>query len=147
MQLNSLKPALGSVQSRRRVGRGIGSGIGKTSGRGHKGQKSRAGGFHKTGFEGGQMPLQRRLPKRGFLAFRKNQTHLQIAQIRMSQLNDLEDGDVNLAVLKERGIVNKRVKHVKVYLSGKLQKKINIKDISVTNGVKAAIIAAGGNVG
>ena len=123
MQLNSLKPALGSVQSRRRVGRGIGSGIGKTSGRGHKGQKSRAGGFHKTGFEGGQMPLQRRLPKRGFLAFRKNQTHLQIAQIRMSQLNDLEDGDVNLAVLKERGIVNKRVKHVKVYLSGKLQKK------------------------
>lgn len=137
---------MGAVQPKRRVGRGIGTGFGKTAGRGHKGQKSRAGGFHKTGFEGGQMPLQRRLPKRGFLAFKKNQTQEQKAKVRLSHLNILEDGEVDLAVLKKHGIVNKKVKHVKVYLSGQINKKIRTKDILLTNGAKAAIIAAGGNV-
>lgn len=146
MQLNTLKPALGAVQLKRRVGRGMGSGFGKTAGRGHKGQKSRAGGFHKTGFEGGQMPLQRRLPKRGFLAFQKNQTSEQTAKIRLSKLNKLGDGSVDLTVLKNSGIISNRVKRVKVFLSGKLTKKISIKDIVVTEGAKAAIIAAGGNV-
>jgi large subunit ribosomal protein L15 len=146
MQLNSLKPAVGAVQPRRRVGRGIGTGFGKTAGRGHKGQKSRAGGFHKTGFEGGQMPLQRRLPKRGFVSFKKNQASEQTTTIRLSVLNSLEDGNVDLAVLQKHGIINNRVKHVKLYLSGQINKKIITKNILVTNGAKAAIIAAGGNV-
>jgi large subunit ribosomal protein L15 len=146
MQLNSLKPAVGAVQPRRRVGRGIGTGFGKTAGRGHKGQKSRAGGFHKTGFEGGQMPLQRRLPKRGFVSFKKNQASEQTTTIRLSVLNSLEDENVDLAVLQKHGIINNRVKHVKLYLSGQINKKISTKNILVTNGAKAAIIAAGGNV-
>ena len=146
MQLNSLKPAVGAVQPKRRVGRGIGSGFGKTAGRGHKGQKSRAGGFHKTGFEGGQMPLQRRLPKRGFLSFKKNQASEQTTQIRLSVLNTLEDENVDVAVLKKYGIVDDRVKYVKLYLSGQINRKISTKEILVTNGAKAAIIAAGGSV-
>lgn len=146
MQLNSLSPARGSVRLKRRVGRGIGSGFGKTAGRGHKGQKSRAGGFHKTGFEGGQMPLQRRLPKRGFVTFKKKQISKQITKIRLSQFNSLEGDVVDLTALKKNGIVPNKIKHVKIYLSGQLQRKLKIKDIAVTSGAKAAIEAAGGSV-
>ena len=146
MQLNSLRPARGAVRLKRRVGRGIGSGFGKTAGRGHKGQKSRAGGFHKTGFEGGQMPLQRRLPKRGFVTFKKKQISKQTTRIRLSQFNSLEGDVVDLSVLKKNGIVPNQIKHVKVYLSGQLQRKLKIKDIVVTSGAKAAIEAAGGSV-
>ena len=146
MQLNSLKPARGAVRLKRRVGRGMGSGFGKTAGRGHKGQKSRAGGFHKTGFEGGQMPLQRRLPKRGFVTFKKKQTSKQIAKVRLSQLNGLVSDVVDLAVLKKNGIVSNQIKHVKVYLSGQIQRKLKFKDIVVTSGAKAAIEAAGGSI-
>ena len=146
MQLNSLSPARGSVRLKRRVGRGIGSGFGKTAGRGHKGQKSRAGGFHKTGFEGGQMPLQRRLPKRGFVTFKKKQMTKQISKIRLSQFNSLDGDVVDLAALKKNGIVPNKIKHVKIYLSGQLQRKLKIKDIAVTMGAKAAIEAAGGSV-
>jgi large subunit ribosomal protein L15 len=146
MQLNSLKPARGAVRLKRRVGRGMGSGFGKTAGRGHKGQKSRAGGFHKTGFEGGQMPLQRRLPKRGFVTFKKKQTSKQIAKVRLSQLNSLVSDVVDLAVLRKNGIVSNQIKHVKVYLSGQIQRKLKFKDIVVTSGAKAAIEAAGGSV-
>jgi large subunit ribosomal protein L15 len=146
MQLNSLKPARGAVRLKRRVGRGMGSGFGKTAGRGHKGQKSRAGGFHKTGFEGGQMPLQRRLPKRGFVTFKKKQTSKQIAKVRLSQLNSLVCDVVDLAVLRKNGIVSNQIKHVKVYLSGQIQRKLKFKDIVVTSGAKAAIEAAGGSI-
>ncbi len=146
MQLNTLKPARGAVKLKRRVGRGIGSGFGKTAGRGHKGQKSRAGGFHKTGFEGGQMPLQRRLPKRGFVTFKKKQITKQISKIRLSIFNTLDGDVVDLTVLKNNGIVPNQIKHVKVFLSGQLQKKLLIKDIVVTSGAKAAIEAAGGSV-
>jgi large subunit ribosomal protein L15 len=146
MQLNSLKPARGAVRLKRRVGRGMGSGFGKTAGRGHKGQKSRAGGFHKTGFEGGQMPLQRRLPKRGFVTFKKKQTSKQIAKVRLSQLNSLVSDVVDLAVLRKNGIVSNQIKHVKVYLSGQIQRKLKFKDIVVTSGAKAAIEAAGGSI-
>jgi large subunit ribosomal protein L15 len=146
MQLNSLKPARGAVRLKRRVGRGMGSGFGKTAGRGHKGQKSRAGGFHKTGFEGGQMPLQRRLPKRGFVTFKKKQTSKQIAKVRLSQLNGLVSDVVDLAVLRKNGIVSNQIKHVKVYLSGQIQRKLKFKDIVVTSGAKAAIEAAGGSI-
>jgi len=146
MQLNSLSPARGAVRLKRRVGRGIGSGFGKTAGRGHKGQKSRAGGFHKVGFEGGQMPLQRRLPKRGFVTFKKKQMSKQTTKIRLSQFNSLEDDVVDLAVLKKNGIVPNQIKQVKVFLSGQLQRQLKIKDIVVTSGAKAAIEAAGGSV-
>jgi large subunit ribosomal protein L15 len=146
MQLNSLKPARGAVRLKRRVGRGMGSGFGKTAGRGHKGQKSRAGGFHKTGFEGGQMPLQRRLPKRGFVTFKKKQTSKEIAKVRLSQLNSLVSDVVDLAVLRKNGIVSNQIKHVKVYLSGQIQRKLKFKDIVVTSGAKAAIEAAGGSI-
>lgn len=146
MQLNSLRPARGAVRLKRRVGRGMGSGFGKTAGRGHKGQKSRAGGFHKTGFEGGQMPLQRRLPKRGFVTFKKKQTSKQTAKVRLSQFNCLASDVVDLAALKKDGIVPKQIMHVKVYLSGQIQRKLKFKDIAVTSGAKAAIEAAGGSV-
>ena len=146
MQLNTLRPAGGSARVKRRVGRGMGSGFGKTAGRGHKGQKSRAGGFHKTGFEGGQMPLQRRLPKRGFATFKNKQISKQITKIRLAQFNSLYGDVVDLAVLKKNGIVPNQIKHVKVYLSGQLQRKLIIKDIVVTSGAKAAIEAAGGSV-
>lgn len=141
MQLNSLKPAAGSKKARRRVGRGGGSGLGKTAGRGHKGQRSRAGGFHKVGFEGGQMPLHRRLPKRGFTsaqAFTR-------AEVRLSDLDRL-DGEIDLLALKKAGVVGQWIESAKVVLSGKLSKKVAIKGLAVTKGAKAVIEAAGGTI-
>jgi large subunit ribosomal protein L15 len=142
MQINSIKPAEGSKKARRRVGRGIGSGLGKTAGRGHKGQKSRAGGFHKVGFEGGQMPLQRRLPKRGF------KSHLKAlnAEITLGELERLGKDEVDLLTLKAAGLVQERVKNVKVIKSGELKRKVSLKGIGVTAGAKSAIEAAGGKV-
>ena len=142
MRLNTIKPADGSKKNRRRVGRGIGSGIGKTAGRGHKGQKSRAGGYHKVGFEGGQMPLQRRLPKRGFksLTLRFN------AEIRLSDLERLTATEVDLLTLKQAGLVPELVRTVKVIAAGKLTKKIALSGVLATAGAKAAIEAAGGTV-
>jgi large subunit ribosomal protein L15 len=142
MQLNSIKPATGSKKARRRVGRGIGSGLGKTAGRGHKGQKSRAGGFHKVGFEGGQMPLQRRLPKRGF----KSALKAYNAELTLGDLQRLGKADVDLLVLKQAGLVAERVKNVKVIKSGELTLKVALKGIGATAGAKAAIEAAGGAV-
>jgi large subunit ribosomal protein L15 len=142
MQLNSIKPAAGSKKARRRVGRGIGSGLGKTAGRGHKGQKSRAGGFHKVGFEGGQMPLQRRLPKRGFKSALKQYS----AELTLGDLQRLGKADVDLLVLKQAGLVADRVKNVKVIKSGELTLKVALKGIGATAGAKAAIEAAGGAV-
>ena len=142
MRLNTIKPAEGSNKARRRVGRGIGSGLGKTAGRGHKGQKSRSGGFHKVGFEGGQMPLQRRLPKRGFVSLAKNDT----AEVRLSDLAKLPVGDVDLLALKAAGVVPAIAKAAKVILSGKLDKAVTLKGVGVTKGAKAAIEAAGGSV-
>jgi large subunit ribosomal protein L15 len=142
MRLNTIKPAEGSNKARRRVGRGIGSGLGKTAGRGHKGQKSRSGGFHKVGFEGGQMPLQRRLPKRGFVSLAKNDT----AEVRLSDLARLPVGEVDLLALKAAGVVPAIAKSAKVILSGKLDKAITLKGVGVTKGAKAAIEAAGGSV-
>ena len=143
MQLNSIKPAAGAKHARRRVGRGIGSGLGKTAGRGHKGQKSRAGGFHKVGFEGGQMPLQRRLPKRGF----KSHTAMFNAEITLADLQRLGVDEVDLLALKQAGLVGERAKTVKVIKSGELSIKVVLKGLAVTAGAKAAIEAAGGSVG
>ncbi len=140
MQLNSIKPADGSKKARRRVGRGIGSGLGKTAGRGHKGQKSRAGGYHKVGFEGGQMPLQRRLPKRGF----KSQTLKYNGQVTLTDLQRLDQDEVDLVMLKAAGLVGQMIKHVKVIKSGELSRKVVLKGIVATAGAKAAIEAAGG---
>lgn len=142
MQLNTLKPAVGSKHSKRRVGRGIGSGLGKTAGRGHKGQKSRTGGFHKVGFEGGQMPLQRRLPKRGFVSLTKGD----IAQVRLSALNELPVDSVDLLVLKQAGVVSGAARGAKVFMAGKLEKPVNLQGVLVTKGARAAIEAAGGSV-
>ena len=142
MQLNSIKPAEGSKKARRRVGRGMGSGLGKTAGRGHKGQKSRAGGFHKVGFEGGQMPLQRRLPKRGF----KSRLLALSAEITLGELERLGKDEVDLLTLKAAGLVRERVKTVKVIKSGELKRKVSLKGIGVTVGAKVAIEAAGGKV-
>lgn len=142
MQLNTIKPAEGSKKARRRVGRGIGSGLGKTAGRGHKGQKSRAGGFHKVGFEGGQMPLQRRLPKRGF----KSQTLKFNAEVRLSDLERLGAEEVDLLTLKKAGLVPELAKNVKVIASGELTKKVVLKGIGATAGAKAAIEKAGGSL-
>lgn len=146
MLVNALKPANGAVQQKRRVGRGIGSGFGKTAGRGHKGQKSRAGGFHKIGFEGGQMPIQRRLPKRGFVSFKKNHSSKQIAEIRLSSLNRIPDDKIDLSILRQNGIISSKTNRVKLYLSGKLQRKVTVKDIIVSSGARSAIEAAGGSV-
>ncbi len=142
MQLNSIKPASGAKHAKRRVGRGIGSGIGKTAGRGHKGQKSRAGGYHKVGFEGGQMPLQRRLPKRGFksLTLRFN------AEIRLSDLERLAASEIDVLTLKQAGLVPELVRTIKVIAAGKLTKKITLSGVLATVGAKAAIEAAGGTV-
>jgi len=140
MQLNSIKPADGSKKARRRVGRGIGSGLGKTAGRGHKGQKSRAGGYHKVGFEGGQMPLQRRLPKRGF----KSQTLKYNGQVTLTDLQRLDQDEVDLVMLKAAGLVGQMIKHVKVIKSGELSRKVVLKGIVATAGAQAAIEAAGG---
>jgi large subunit ribosomal protein L15 len=143
MELNTLKPAPGAKRARRRVGRGIGSGLGKTAGRGHKGQKSRAGGFHKVGFEGGQMPLQRRLPKRGF----KSLTAAFSAEVTLADLQQLGADEVDLLALKQAGLVDDRTKTVKVVKSGELSRKVVLKGIGATAGAKAAIEAAGGSVG
>ena len=142
MFLNSIQPAEGATHSRRRVGRGIGSGLGKTGGRGHKGQKSRSGGFHKVGFEGGQMPLQRRLPKRGF----KSLTAAANAEIRLSELNLLAVNEIDVLVLKQAGLVPATVSSVKVIASGELSKAIVLKGIKATKGAKVAIETAGGKV-
>jgi len=142
MQLNTLKPAEGSKSPRKRVGRGIGSGLGKTCGRGHKGQKSRSGGFSKVGFEGGQMPLQRRLPKVGFNS-RKN---LVTAEVRLNELGLVAGDVVSLDALKEANIVGKNIKYVKVILSGSVDKAVALKGIKVTKGAKEAIEAAGGKI-
>lgn len=142
MQLNTLKPAIGSKHAKRRVGRGIGSGLGKTAGRGHKGQKSRSGGFHKVGFEGGQMPLQRRLPKRGFTTLNG---HL-YAQVRLSDLQALPVDDVDVQALKQAGVVGQSVRYVKVIKSGELSRKVVLKGLTATVGAKAAIEAAGGSL-
>ena len=142
MELNNLKPASVAKHAKRRVGRGIGSGLGKTAGRGHKGQTSRAGGFHKTGFEGGQMPLQRRLPKRGFVSL----TRARNIEVRLSDLEMLPVGEVDLLVLKQAGVVPGDALSAKVILSGKLTKKVSLKGVGATKGAKAAIEAAGGSV-
>lgn len=142
MELNGIKPAEGSKKSRRRVGRGIGSGLGKTAGRGHKGQKSRAGGYHKVGFEGGQMPLQRRLPKRGFKSAQLKYN----GEVTLADLQALEGDEVDLLALKTAGLVGQLVKHVKVIKSGELSRKVVLKGIGATAGAKAAIEAAGGSV-
>jgi large subunit ribosomal protein L15 len=142
MQLNTIKPAEGAKKVARRVGRGIGSGLGKTAGRGHKGQRSRAGGFHKVGFEGGQMPLQRRLPKRGF----KSMTKADTARIRTSELLELDAKVIDMLALKEAKLVSGTVKAVKVYLSGELTKKLEVQGLLLTKGARAAIEAAGGKV-
>jgi large subunit ribosomal protein L15 len=142
MQLNTIKPQEGSKKLRRRVGRGIGSGLGKTAGRGHKGQKSRAGGYHKVGFEGGQMPMQRRLPKRGF----KSQTLKYNAEITLADLQKLALGEVDMLVLKKAGLVRDMIKTVKVIKRGELSTKVALKGVGATAGAKAAIEAAGGSV-
>jgi large subunit ribosomal protein L15 len=142
MQLNTIKPSEGSKKARRRVGRGIGSGLGKTAGRGHKGQKSRAGGYHKVGFEGGQMPMQRRLPKRGF----KSQTLKYNAEITLADLQKLALAEVDMLVLKQAGLVRDMIKNVKVIKSGELSTKVVLKGVGATAGAKAAIEAAGGSV-
>ena len=142
MRLNSIKPGVGAKHSRRRVGRGIGSGIGKTAGRGHKGQKSRTGGFHKVGFEGGQMPLQRRLPKRGFVSL----TRTSVAEVRLSALSKLPGDTIDILILKQAGIVPGSALTAKVILSGKIERAVKLQGIAVTQGVKAAIEAAGGSV-
>jgi large subunit ribosomal protein L15 len=142
MELNTIKPAAGSKRPRRRVGRGIGSGLGKTAGRGHKGQKSRAGGFHKVGFEGGQMPMQRRLPKRGF----KSHLLKHATQITLADLQRLALPEVDLLALKQAGLVGELIKTVKVVKTGELSAKVVLRGIGATAGAKAAIEAAGGSV-
>ncbi|RZT91947.1 50S ribosomal protein L15 [Rivibacter subsaxonicus] len=142
MELNSLKPGSGSKRAKRRVGRGIGSGLGKTAGRGHKGQKSRAGGYHKVGFEGGQMPLQRRLPKRGF----KSTTAKYNAEVTLADLERLGAAEVDMLALKTAGLVPHRAKNVKVILAGAITTKVALKGVLATAGAKAAIEAAGGSV-
>ena len=142
MQLNTIKPAAGAKRERRRVGRGIGSGFGKTAGRGHKGQRSRAGGYHKVGFEGGQMPLQRRLPKRGF----KSHALKFATEITLSDLQRLNLDEVNLLTLKSAGLVGDLIRSVKVIKTGELSRKVALAGIGATAGAKAAIEAAGGSV-
>ena len=142
MELNTIKPADGSKKNRRRVGRGIGSGLGKTAGRGHKGQKSRAGGFHKVGFEGGQMPLHRRLPKRGF----KSTTLKYNGEVTLADLERLGADEVDLVSLKAAGLVGQLVKVVKVIKAGELTRKVTLKGIGATAGAKAAIEAVGGSL-
>ncbi|WP_293266606.1 50S ribosomal protein L15 [Neptunomonas sp.] len=142
MRLNTLSPAAGSKPAPKRVGRGIGSGLGKTGGRGHKGQKSRSGGTVKPGFEGGQMPLQRRLPKFGFTS-RKARF---VAEIRLNELNGIEAEVIDLAALKSADIISEEIKSAKIILSGELKKAVNIKGLRVTKGALAAIEAAGGKI-
>ena len=142
MQLNTLQPAVGSKSARHRVGRGVGSGWGKTAGRGHKGQKSRAGGFHKVGFEGGQMPLHRRWPKRGFTSL----TRRFCEEVRLNELQGLSVEEIDLAVLKAANIVSARALSARVIQSGEISRKVVLRGLSATKGAKAAIEAAGGSV-
>lgn len=142
MKLNAIQPAEGSKHAKRRVGRGIGSGLGKTSGRGHKGQRSRAGGFHKVGFEGGQMPLQRRLPKRGFVSL----TNARNVEVRLSEINDLPVDEVDMLTLLQANLVSQHALSAKVVLSGKILRKVVLKGVGATKGARAAIEAAGGSV-
>jgi large subunit ribosomal protein L15 len=142
MRLNTIKPAEGSKKASRRVGRGIGSGLGKTCGRGHKGQKSRAGGFHKVGFEGGQMPLQRRLPKRGFVSL----TGARNAEVRLAEIERLPVDEIDLLVLVQAGVVPADTLSAKVILSGALTRKVTLRGVGATKGARAAIEAAGGAV-
>lgn len=142
MELNNIQPAAGAKHAKRRVGRGIGSGIGKTAGRGHKGQKSRAGGFHKVGFEGGQMPLQRRLPKRGF----KSLATPYKAEVRLSDLEKLPVDEIDVLALKNAGVVAQQARVVRVIAAGEISKKVALKGVIATKGAKAAIEAAGGSV-
>lgn len=142
MQLNQIKPAAGSTHSKRRVGRGIGCGLGKTCGRGHKGQKSRSGGFHKVGFEGGQMPLQRRLPKRGFVSLTRNDC----AQVRLSDLQKIPVDVIDLLALKQAGVVPAGVLTAKVIVSGELKRAVKLQGLLLTKGARAAVEAAGGSI-
>ncbi len=142
MYLNTLKPAEGSKKNAKRVGRGIGSGLGKTGGRGHKGQKSRSGGFTKVGFEGGQMPLQRRLPKVGFTS----RTARYVAEVRLNELTKVEGDVVDLLALKTANIVGQQIKRVKIILSGEITTAVTINGLGVTKGARAAIEAAGGKI-
>jgi large subunit ribosomal protein L15 len=142
MRLNTLKPARGSKPTPKRLGRGVGSGLGKTSGKGHKGQHARAGGYHKVGFEGGQMPIQRRLPKRGFNSAMARDS----AEVRLSDLNKIKASDVDLAALKAANVIPAEAKRAKVFLSGKIERAVTLKGIKVTKGAAAAIAQAGGKV-
>jgi large subunit ribosomal protein L15 len=142
MELNNIKPADGAKKDKRRVGRGIGSGLGKTAGRGHKGQKSRAGGFHKVGFEGGQMPMHRRLPKRGFVSLTKADT----AHVRLYELAAVGVDEIDLLVLKQAGVISGAARAAKVYLAGEIGKAVKLRGVAVTKGARAAIEAAGGSV-
>jgi large subunit ribosomal protein L15 len=142
MRLNDIQPAEGSKHPKKRVGRGIGSGLGKTAGRGHKGQKSRSGGFHKVGFEGGQMPLQRRLPKRGF----KSLAAGTVAEVRLTDLQKMQGDEIDLLSLKAAGVVSQLALSAKVILSGSIERKVTLKGVGATKGAKAAIEAAGGSV-
>ncbi|MBI3230000.1 MAG: 50S ribosomal protein L15 [Burkholderiales bacterium] len=142
MELNTIQPAAGAKHAKRRVGRGIGSGLGKTAGRGHKGQKSRSGGFHKVGFEGGQMPLQRRLPKRGFKSLNASFK----AEVRLSDLETLPVTEIDILALKQAGLVGVLARDVRVILAGELTKKVSLKGLVATAGAKAAIEALGGSV-
>ncbi|CAG9934130.1 50S ribosomal protein L15 [Candidatus Nitrotoga arctica] len=142
MQLNKIKPAEGSTHAKRRVGRGIGCGLGKTCGRGHKGQKSRSGGFHKVGFEGGQMPLQRRLPKRGFISL----TRYDSAQVRLSDLEKMAVDVIDLLSLKQAGVVPAAARIVKVVMSGEIKRSVKLQGLLLTKGARAAIQAAGGSI-
>jgi len=142
MRLNTIQPAVGAKKDARRVGRGIGSGLGKTAGRGHKGQKSRAGGFHKVGFEGGQMPLQRRLPKRGFVSL----TNARNVEVRLSEIELLPLEEIDLLSLMQANLVSAHALSAKVILSGEISRKVVLKGVGATRGAKAAIEAAGGRV-
>lgn len=142
MQLNNIQPAQGAKHSKRRVGRGIGSGLGKTAGRGHKGQKSRAGGFHKVGFEGGQMPLQRRLPKRGFVSLTRNDT----AQVRLTDLQKLPVDTIDLLALKQAGVVHANALFAKIILCGEITRAVKLQGLLLSKGARAAVEAAGGSI-
>ena len=142
MRLNQIKPAAGSKHPKKRVGRGIGSGMGKTAGRGHKGQKARSGGFHKVGFEGGQMPLHRRLPKRGFVSLTRGDT----VEVRLSSLDKLPVNDIDILVLKQAGVVPDAALSAKVILNGEIKRKVTLRGLLVSKGARAAIEKAGGSV-
>jgi len=142
MQLNTMKPGRGAKTAAKRLGRGGGSGLGKTSGKGHKGQSARAGGYHKVGFEGGQMPIQRRLPKRGFRSAMKGQT----AEVRLLELGKVQEAVIDLAALKKANIVSPQAERAKVYLSGALEKPVTLRGILLTKGAREAVLKAGGKV-